>query len=67
MEKDVEEFAVTVSSHHQLESETNINPSGSSRINQAVLVRNATKSYGVGRNRCAVLEGLDMTVKRGSM
>ena len=67
MEKDVEEFTVTVSSHHQLESETNINPSGSSRINQAVLVRNATKSYGVGRNRCAVLEGLDMTVKRGSM
>jgi len=68
MEKDVEEFTVSISSHRRHESETNVNPSGGSRrIEQAVLVRNANKSYGVGRNRSAVLEGLDMTVKRGSM
>ncbi|EFX70382.1 ABC protein, subfamily ABCH [Daphnia pulex] len=68
MEKDVEEFTVSISSHRRHESETNVNPSGSSRrIDQAVLVRNANKSYGVGKNRCAILEGLDMTVKRGSI
>ena len=32
-----------------------------------VFVRNATKSYGVGRYRCSVLQGLDMNVKKGTM
>nr|QBM06389.1 ATP-binding cassette sub-family H-like protein 1 [Daphnia magna] len=32
-----------------------------------VLVRNAYKIYGVGRNRCAILEGLHMTVKKGTI
>lgn len=32
-----------------------------------VLVRNAYKIYGVGRNRCAILDGLHMTVKKGTM
>ena len=34
---------------------------------EAVLVRSATKSYGVRKNRHAVLEALDMHVKKGTM
>ncbi|XP_057380008.1 ABC transporter G family member 20-like [Daphnia carinata] len=34
---------------------------------QGVVVRNAIKSYGVGRRRSTVLEGLDMSVKRGTI
>lgn len=33
----------------------------------AVVVRNATKVYGSRSNRCAVLEGLNMTIKKGEM
>ncbi len=40
---------------------------GSSASAQAVVVRNATKVYGSGKNRCAVLEGLNMTIKKGEM
>jgi hypothetical protein len=36
-------------------------------VRQAVLIRNATKSYGTGKKRCTVLEGLNMTVNKGSM
>lgn len=34
---------------------------------QGVTVRNAIKSYGVGRKRTAILKGFDMNVKKGSM
>lgn len=66
MQKDIEDFKVIVSSHRCV-SETNSNPGGSICRSQAVLVRKATKSYGAGRNRSTVLDGLDMTVKKGSM
>lgn len=32
-----------------------------------VVVRNAVKSYGVGKRRSTVLNGLEMTVKKGAM
>ncbi|KAI9558879.1 ABC protein [Daphnia sinensis] len=32
-----------------------------------VLIRKATKTYGTGKKTCDVLQGLDMTVKRGSI
>ena len=34
---------------------------------EAIYVRNANKSYGVGKRRSIVLDNLDMTVKKGSM
>jgi len=34
---------------------------------KGVLVNNATKTYGVGSRKCAILKGLDMTVKKGTM
>lgn len=33
----------------------------------AVYVRNARKSYGVGKRRATVLRNLDMNVKKGTM
>jgi hypothetical protein len=34
---------------------------------QGVLIRNASKIYGVGKKRCAVLNGIDMSVNKGTM
>jgi hypothetical protein len=34
---------------------------------KAVSVRNASKSYGVGKRRSSVLSSLDMSVQKGSM
>jgi hypothetical protein len=34
---------------------------------QGVLIRNASKIYGVGKKRCAVLNGIDLSVKKGTM
>ena len=34
---------------------------------EAIYVRNANKSYGVGKRRAVVLDNLDMNVKKGSM
>lgn len=47
---------------HQLGNATNISASDS-----GVLVSNATKIYGAGKKRCAVLKGFDMIVKKGTM
>ncbi|XP_046651593.1 ABC transporter G family member 20-like [Daphnia pulicaria] len=47
---------------HQLGNATNISASDS-----GVLVSNATKIYGAGKKRCAVLKGLNMTVKNGTI
>ncbi|XP_057368473.1 ABC transporter G family member 20-like [Daphnia carinata] len=66
MQKDIEDFKVFVSSHRCV-SETNSDPSGGVSRGHAVLVRKATKSYGVGRSRSTILDGLDMTVKKGSI
>ncbi len=60
MGKSVEGSEVIVSTH-------NVETNNGAGVCHAVLVRNATKSYGAGSNRCAVLEGLDMAVNRGSM
>jgi hypothetical protein len=34
---------------------------------KGVIVNNATKTYGAGKSKCAILRGLDMTVKKGTM
>jgi hypothetical protein len=36
-------------------------------MNKGVLVQNATKTYGVGSGKCAILQGLDMNVIKGTM
>jgi hypothetical protein len=43
------------------------NEAGSAGIAEAIFVRNACKSYGVGKRRSTVLRGLDMNVKKGTM
>lgn len=43
------------------------NESGSAGVTEAIYVRNAVKSYGVGKRRSHVLRGLDMNVKKGAM
>ena len=35
--------------------------------NSAVYVRNAQKSYGIGKRRSNILQSLKMTVKKGTM
>ena len=35
--------------------------------NSAVYVRNAQKSYGIGKRRSNILQSLNMTVKKGTM
>ncbi|XP_046651597.1 ABC transporter G family member 20-like [Daphnia pulicaria] len=34
---------------------------------KGVIVNNATKTYGAGKSKCAILRGLDMTVKKGTI
>ncbi|EFX79372.1 ABC protein, subfamily ABCH [Daphnia pulex] len=36
-------------------------------MNKGVLVQNATKTYGVGSGKCAILQGLDMNVTKGTI
>lgn len=47
--------------HHSGDSE------GGVGAEAAIYVRNACKSYGVGKRRATVLRNLDMTVKKGHM
>nr|QBM06390.1 ATP-binding cassette sub-family H-like protein 2 [Daphnia magna] len=61
MTKDVEGPAVFVSSD-QFDSERN-----NDTCADGVLVRKANKIYGVGNSRCAILEELNMTVKKGTI
>ena len=35
--------------------------------NSAVYVRNAQKSYGIGKRRSNILQSLNMTMKKGTM
>jgi hypothetical protein len=53
-------------SSQRIKSEIIINSSRDSGVD-GVIVRNATKSYGSGRNKCDVLQDLNMTVKKGKM
>ena len=55
---------VEVNSSHQVANEE-ICPTR--QYAQDILIRNAVKSYGIGKNRCEVLKGLDMSVKKGTM
>ena len=64
MTKDIEGSVIFVSSH-QLRNQTN--KSKSESCDQGVLVRNAIKTYGVGKNQNAILQGFDMNVKKGTM
>lgn len=43
------------------------NEAGNAGVTEAIFVRNASKSYGVGKRRSTVLRGLDMNVKKGTM
>lgn len=43
------------------------NEAGSGSVTEAIYVRHACKSYGVGKRRSNVLRGLDMNVKKGTM
>lgn len=63
MKKNRRVSEVVVSSH-QINGETE--SAGDAGV-PAVLVRDATKCYGVRKNRCAVLQSLDMSVQKGIM
>lgn len=43
------------------------NEAGNGGVAEAIFVRGACKSYGVGKRRSTVLRGLDMNVKKGTM
>ena len=44
-----------------------VNESEITDVNKAVIVQNASKSYGVGKRRSSILRSLDMTVQKGTM
>ncbi len=58
----IEESADVLASPQRIDGET-INSASDS----GVIVRNANKSYGSGKNKCDVLQNLNMTVKKGTM
>jgi hypothetical protein len=60
----IEESADVLSPPHRIANEINC-PSDSCVY--GVLVRNATKTFGSGSKKCAVLQELNLSVKRGSM
>ena len=67
MKENVGGSEVIVEPHRLATAEMNNVSGGSSSSVRAVVVRNATKVYGSGKNQCAVLEGLNMTIKKGEM
>ncbi|EFX70380.1 ABC protein, subfamily ABCH [Daphnia pulex] len=68
MKKNARKPETFVSSpQHRVSGETNGTAAGDVCPAEAVLVRSATKSYGVRKNRHAVLEALDMHVKKGTI
>ncbi|XP_046645726.1 ABC transporter G family member 20-like [Daphnia pulicaria] len=66
MKKSVELSSEVFLTSHRLDhsDETNNNNGG---VADGVVVRNAIKSYGVGSNRYVILNGLNMTVKKGTI
>lgn len=67
MKKSVNHSEVFLTSQHRLDSDERNNNTGATIITHGVIVRNANKTYGVGSNRYTILNGLDMTVKKGTM
>ena len=69
MTQDVIEDSVNVFvSSQRVKSGTNTtNNSASDSSVDGVIVRNANKSYGSGKNKYKVLQDLNMTVKKGTM
>jgi hypothetical protein len=66
MTQDIIEDSVNVlASSQRVKSGTN--NSASDSIVDGVIVRNANKSYGSGKNKYKVLQDLNMTVKKGTM
>jgi hypothetical protein len=63
MKTSVNHSEVFVASHRLDGDETNNNTGAT----YGVIVRNANKTYGVGSNRYAILNRLNMTVKKGTM
>jgi hypothetical protein len=66
MTKDIEGSVVFVSSLRNATDCSNSDSSADSSV-QGILVSNAIKTYGVGKNKFAVLNGIDMSVKKGTM
>ncbi len=60
----IEESADVLPPSRRIDNEIN-NPSDSCVY--GVLVRNATKTFGSGSKKCAILQGLNLSAKRGSM
>nr|CAH0113565.1 unnamed protein product [Daphnia galeata] len=61
----IEESADVLASPQRIDSET-INSASDSGVD-GVIVRNANKSYGSGKNKYKVLQDLNMTVKKGTI
>ena len=61
MSKDEDKLSATGNGFSSSES------SRSTHDTHGVVVRNAVKSYGVGKGRSTILKGLDMNVMKGSM
>ena len=65
MEDVIEESVDVLASSQRIDSET-IHIASDSSVD-GVIVRNANKSYGSGKNKYTVLQNLNMTVKKGTM
>ena len=61
----IEESADVLASSQRIDS-GNKNNTCDSGVD-GVIVRNANKSYGSGRNKCDVLQDLNMTIQKGKM
>lgn len=65
MKKSVNLSSEVFLTSHSLDSDETNNNNGA--VADGVIVRNAIKSYGVGSSRYVILNGLNMTVKKGTM
>jgi hypothetical protein len=66
MTEDVIEESADVPFPPQRISDENNCPISDSCV-YGVLVHNATKTFGSGSKKCSILQGLNLSVKRGSM
>jgi len=58
---------MTILVDSQETSAEGVNESEITGVKKAVIVQNASKSYGVGKRRSFILRSLDMTVQKGTM
>lgn len=67
MKKSVNLSSQVFLTSHRLDHSDETNNNNGGVAADGVVVRNAIKSYGVGSNRYVILNGLNMTVKKGTM